>query len=154
MKPSWCGLKANRIYPGLILLAHVRTRSGLMQVQWTWTVWATSRRLKRTTTWAPVARLSVYSALQRSKNVLDVRTRSVPFLTQFQPTSNPHMYVGWLNPGSTLFRKEWVECGLVISEFNLGWTWVRVLVWTCLYTAKKLCVCLCVYVLLYQRYVS
>ena len=125
MKLGWCGLKVNRIYPGWIRLAHVRTQSGLMWVQWTWTVWATSRRLKRTTTWAPFARLSVYSALQRSKNVLDARTWSAPFLTQFQPTSNPHTYVGWLNPGSTQFHKKWVECGLAISEFNPGWTRVR-----------------------------
>ena len=131
-KPGWCELKAKRIYLGWIRLAHICTRSRLMRVQWTWTVWATSRRLKRTTTRAPVARLSVYSALQRSKNVLDARARSMPFLTQFQPTSNPQMYVGWLNPGSTQFRKKWVECGLAISEFNLGWTRVRVLVRTCL----------------------
>ena len=103
-KPGWCGLKANRIYPGWIRLAHVRTRSGLMRVQWTWTVWATSRRLKRTTTRAPVARLSVYSALQRSKNVLDARARSAPFLTQFQPTwTHIRMWVGWtrVQPGFT-----------------------------------------------------
>ena len=40
------------------------------------------------------------------ENVLDARARSVPFLAQFQPTSNPHMYVGWLNPGSTWFHKK------------------------------------------------
>ena len=108
--------------PGWIPLAHVRTQSGLMRVQRTWKVWATSRWLKRTTTRVPVARLLVYSVLQRSKNVLGARARSAPFLTQFQPTSNPHTYVGWLNPGSTRFRKKWVECGLAISEFNLGWT--------------------------------
>ena len=31
----------------------------------------------------------------------------------FDPVSthlNPHTYVGWLNPGSTRFRKKWVEC--------------------------------------------
>ena len=54
------------------------------------------------------------------ENVLDARAQSAPFLTQFQPTSNPHTYVGWLNPGSTRFRKKWVECGLAISEFNPG----------------------------------
>ena len=130
-KPGWCRLKANWLYPGWIQLAHVLTRFGFMRVQWT-SVWATSRRLKWTTTRALVARLSVYSALQRSKYVLDARARSTPFLTQFQPTSNPHTYVGWLNPGSTRFRKKWVECGLAISEFNPGWTRVRMLVRTCL----------------------
>ena len=131
-KPGWCELKANWIYPGWTQLAHVCTRSGLIRVQWTWTVWATSRQLKRMTTRVPVARLSAYSALQHSKNVLDARARSAPFLTQLQPTLNPHTYVGWLNPGSTRFRKKWVECGLAISEFNPGWTRVRALVQTCL----------------------
>ena len=102
MKPGWCGSKANRIYPGWIRVAHVRTQSGLMRVQRTWTVWATSRQLKRTTTHAPVARLSVYSVLQRSKNVLGARARCAPFLTQFQPTwTHMRMWVGWnrVQPG-------------------------------------------------------
>ena len=127
-KPGWCGLKANRIYPGWIRVAHVRTQSGLMRVQRTWTVWATSRRLKRTTKRAPVARLSVYSALQRSKNALGARARSAPFLTQFQPTwTHIRMWVGWtrVQPGFT-------KSGLSADSQYPSSIRVRALVRTCL----------------------
>ena len=54
------------------------------------------------------------------KNIVDARAQSAPFLTQFNPLRTDNTCVGWLNLGSTRFRIKWVECGLAISEFNLG----------------------------------
>ena len=75
--------------------------------------------------------IGILSATALEKRSWCTRTKR----TILDPVSthlNPHTYVGWLNLGSTRFRKKWVECGLAISEFNPGWTRVRALVRTCL----------------------
>ena len=122
-KPGWCELKANRIYPGWTRLAHVRTRSGLMRVQWTWTVWATSRRLKRTTTRAPVARLSVYSAHIARKTFLMHAHKAHHSWPSFNPLE-PTYVCGLAEPGFNPVSQEvgWVQTRniWVQSGFNPG----------------------------------
>ena len=68
--------------------------------------------------------IGILSATALEKRSWCTRTKRA-ILDPVSTHLNPHTYVGWLNLGSTRFRKKWVECGLAISEFNPGLTRVR-----------------------------
>ena len=61
-------------------------------------------------------KVSLSPALGRSGNVSSTRThggaKAKPVSTQF----NPHMYVGWLNPGSTRIRQNRISADRVRTQ--------------------------------------
>ena len=131
-KPGWCRLKANRIYPGW---NSGSTRPHSIRVD------ASSENLNslgyfktakaNDNTCACCQIIGILSATALEKCSWCTRTMRA-ILDPVSTHLNPHAYVGWLKPGSTRFRKKWVECGLAIFEFNPGWTRVCALVRTCL----------------------